>query len=133
MEIFNIGPLELLFIIILAFIVIGPKNTVQYAQKAGKKVNEIIKSPLWSSIVKTSNEIRSLPRKLIQDTGVEEAAKEIEANLKTVSSDIRDKYQKDEGKPEKPQTPEKQASLEPSAQQDNQAASEPANQVADKP
>jgi Sec-independent protein translocase protein TatA len=133
MEIFNVGPLELLFIIILAFIVIGPKNTVQYAQKAGKKVNEIIKSPLWSSIVKTSNEIRSLPRKLIQDTGVEEAAKEIETNLKTVSSDFREKYQRDGEKTGKPQTLESQRTPEPSTQQNDEASAESSNQIADKP
>jgi len=125
--------MELIFIIILAFVVIGPQNTVQYAQKAGKKLNEIVKSPLWSSIVKTSNEIRSLPRKLIQDAGVEEAAKEIETNLKFVSSDVREKMRKNEVKIEKGAESENTELVESLTDERHETSTNLPNHIADKP
>jgi Sec-independent protein translocase protein TatA len=88
MEIFNVGPLELVFIVLLALIILGPDRMVKTARQVGKWINHIVKSPLWTSILQTSHEIQDLPRKLVEETGIEENWKEIEQSTKQISKDL---------------------------------------------
>jgi len=90
MEFLNIGPLELFFIALLAFIVLGPERMVSSARKLGKGINRALKSPLWSSIVETSHEIQDLPKKLIQDTGLDEDWAEIEKSTRQISEELKE-------------------------------------------
>lgn len=77
MEIFNVGPLELLFIFVIALIFLGPEGMKKYAKVIGREVSKLIKSPLWASFRETTQEIRELPRKLMREAGIEESMKEI--------------------------------------------------------
>ena len=43
MKILNIGPMELVFILIIVLIVLGPKDMVQYGRKLGKFIREFRK------------------------------------------------------------------------------------------
>jgi Sec-independent protein translocase protein TatA len=77
MDILGIGPLELLFIIIIALIVLGPSDMVKAGKTIGKFLRQIVTSPTWRAVTRTSNELKSLPNKLIRDAGLEEDLKEI--------------------------------------------------------
>jgi len=72
MQILGIGPLEFLLIIVLAIIVLGPKGILTAARESGKMIHKLIRSPLWREVVDTSHEMRDLPRKIIQDAGIEQ-------------------------------------------------------------
>ncbi|NPV86259.1 MAG: twin-arginine translocase TatA/TatE family subunit [Anaerolineae bacterium] len=85
MEILNVGPLELLFILLIAFIVLGPEEAIRLVRSAGRLINRVMRSPLWFSIVSTSREIRDLPRKIVQETGVEDVVEEISGELSEIS------------------------------------------------
>lgn len=77
MNIFGIGPLELVFIVILMILVLGPQQMVTTARKMGTFIRKVVKSPMWGTIMDTSREIREIPTRLIREAGVEEDLKEI--------------------------------------------------------
>jgi len=77
MDFLGIGPLEVIFILIIALIIFGPKDIVKAGQVTGKFLRKIIKSPGWQSVQKTSSDLRNLPNKLIREAGLEEAQEEI--------------------------------------------------------
>ncbi len=86
MQILNIGPLELVAILVLALIIMGPKDLVKTGAQMGKFVRKIVKSPTWRSVVSTSQELKELPAKLVQETGIKEEFKQIEE----VTTELRD-------------------------------------------
>lgn len=77
MDILGIGPLELLFIIIIALIVLGPKDMVKAGRTIGKYLRQVTTSSTWQAVQHTSRELRNLPNKLMRDAGLEEDLKEI--------------------------------------------------------
>lgn len=82
MDILGIGPLELLFILIIALIVLGPTDMVKAGRTIGRFLRQVITSPTWRAITRTSSELRTLPNKLIRDAGMEEELKEIQKATK---------------------------------------------------
>jgi sec-independent protein translocase protein TatB len=88
MEIFNVGPLELLLIIIIALVVLGPKEMVNTTRRIGKWVSKVVRSPYWAELMRTSKEIRDLPNKIVREAGLEDEAKEIRASLRDVNTDL---------------------------------------------
>lgn len=85
MSVFGIGPMELVFIIIIMILVLGPKNMVTTAQKLGSTLRKIVKSPMWATVMDTSREIREIPTRLIREAGIEEDLK----NIKTTTDSIK--------------------------------------------
>jgi sec-independent protein translocase protein TatB len=77
MQIFGIGPLEFLFILVLMLLVLGPRGMVKAAREAGKSIRKLTRSPLWAEIVGTSREVRNLPAKIIKEAGIEEEVEEL--------------------------------------------------------
>ncbi len=72
MDILGVGPLELLFILLIALIVLGPKDMVKSGKTIGLFLRKIVTSSSWQSIQQTSREIRNLPTKLIREAGLED-------------------------------------------------------------
>ena len=84
MQIFNVGVLEILFILILAFVVLGPRKTIKTARDVGVWVRNLAKSPIWRDIVSASSEIRDLPRKLMDDAEVQKMVEELDLSAQEV-------------------------------------------------
>lgn len=99
MDILGIGPLELLFILIIALIVLGPTDMVKAGRTVGKFLRQVVTSPTWHAVTKTSQELRNLPNKLMRDAGLEEDFKEIQnATRKAIPPSINQdlsKWQED--------------------------------------
>ncbi len=79
MEIFGVGTSELIFIILIAIIVLGPKDMQKAGRTIGRFLNQLIKSDSWKIFQQTSNEIRNLPRNLMREANMEimEAEKDL--------------------------------------------------------
>jgi len=77
MELFNIGPLELIFVMVIALVVLGPKEMVNTAKKLSMAIAKIIRSPFWASLIDTTQEIRELPKKFLRESGLDENIQEI--------------------------------------------------------
>ncbi len=86
MSFFGIGPMELIFILIIMILVLGPKNMVVTAQKLGLTLRKIVKSPLWATVMDTSREIREIPTRLIRDAGIEEDLKNIKSTTNSLKN-----------------------------------------------
>ena len=78
MDILGIGPLEFIFILIIALIVLGPSDMVKAGRTIGRFLRQIVTSPTWRAVTRTSSELRTLPNKLIRDAGLEDDLKEIQ-------------------------------------------------------
>ena len=87
MEILGIGPSELLFIIIIALIVLGPKDMQKAGKTIGRFLNGFIRSDGWKAVQQTSEEIRNLPTKLMREANLEmsEAEREMRKALDVAS------------------------------------------------
>ena len=88
MQLFGIGPLEFLLILVIAVIILGPKGMVTAAREAGKLIRKITRSPLWRERVDTSNGIRDLPRKIVRDAGIEQDRDELRKAAGTTFREI---------------------------------------------
>ncbi len=77
MNFLNFGPMEIAFILVIMIVVLGPKQMVELAQKLGAFIRKAVKSPLWTTIMDTSKELRELPTRLVREAGIEEDIKEI--------------------------------------------------------
>jgi Sec-independent protein translocase protein TatA len=84
MDILGVGPLELIFILIIALIVLGPSDMVKAGRTIGKFLRQVVTSSTWRAVSRTSDELRTLPNKLIRDAGLEEDFKEIQDATKKV-------------------------------------------------
>ncbi|MFN3491798.1 MAG: twin-arginine translocase TatA/TatE family subunit [Anaerolineales bacterium] len=84
MEILGIGINELIFILIIALLVLGPKDMQKTGKTIGRWLRDIQKSEGWKVFQQTSREIRALPTKLIRDANTE--INEIGKDIKSASS-----------------------------------------------
>lgn len=98
MELFGIGPLELFFILIIALIVLGPKDMVKAGRTLGRFMRKIITSPEWRTVQKASREIKYLPNRLMREASLEDLQKDfkdindiggqLNKDLKQVQTDL---------------------------------------------
>jgi sec-independent protein translocase protein TatB len=79
MEIFGIGTSEFIFIILIAIIILGPKDMQKAGRTIGRFLNQLIQSDSWKIFQRTSNELRNLPRNLMREANMEmmEAEKDL--------------------------------------------------------
>ncbi len=71
MEILGIGPSELIFVVIIALIILGPKDMQKAGKTIGKWMREIITSDAWAMFQKTSRELKTLPNRLMREANDE--------------------------------------------------------------
>jgi Sec-independent protein translocase protein TatA len=77
MDILGVGPLELFFIIIIALIVLGPRDMIKAGHSLGRMLRKIITSPTWRTVQQTSRDFRNLPNRLIREAGLEEEMEDL--------------------------------------------------------
>jgi Sec-independent protein translocase protein TatA len=77
MEILGIGPLELVLILIVALIVLGPKDMVKAGRTLGRTLRTIVSSETWRVVQQASREMRNLPNRLIREAGIEDLQKQM--------------------------------------------------------
>jgi len=85
MDFLGIGPLEIVFILIIALIIFGPKDIVKAGQSAGRFLRRLVMSPGWQAVQKTSRELRNIPNKLIREAGLDEVQQEMN-EIKTIAT-----------------------------------------------
>jgi len=103
MEIFGIGPQELFFIVLIAIIVLGPKDMQKAGKTVGRWLNRFMRSDGWKAFQRASREIRNLPTNLMREANLDE--------LKEMDRDIRNSIdpRPPVSNPPRPQPPVNQA------------------------
>ncbi len=77
MEILGIGPLELLFILLIALIILGPGDMVKAGRTLGRFLRKVITSPEWRTVQKASRELKYLPNRLMREASLEDLSKDL--------------------------------------------------------
>lgn len=73
MDILGIGAPELVFILLIAIIVLGPKDMQRAGRTIGRWLNQLVRSDSWRVFQRTSSELRNLPRNLMREANMEMA------------------------------------------------------------
>src|SRR5512143_1424857 len=84
MEILGIGPSELLFIVVIALIVLGPRDMQKAGRMIGRWLRKVVTSDGWRLFQQTSREIQTLPNRLMREAALDE--------LKEVQNDLRQPF-----------------------------------------
>jgi len=113
MEVFGIGPLELLLIFLLALILLGPKDMVNSAKKLANWIRGFRESDLW----KSTKEISEMPKKIMKETGLEDELSQMRNLSNRTMNDVINEVSQTstEPKPEVPPTPAKPKVKQPKA------------------
>jgi hypothetical protein len=95
MDIFGIGPLEFILILLIALIIFGPSDMAKAGRTLGRSLRRLVMSEEWRIIAQSAREIRHFPERMMREAGVEEIKKELpdlrkDADLDGLSRDISD-------------------------------------------
>lgn len=88
MEFLGVGPLELLFILIIALIILGPNDMVKAGRTVGRTLRKIVMSPTWRAVQQTSRDLRNLPNRLMREAGLEEEIKDLRQTQEQLSRQV---------------------------------------------
>lgn len=77
MDIFGIGPTELVFIILIALILLGPKDMQKTGRTIGRFLRDMTTSESWRAFRDTSRELRNLPTRLMREANIEDLQKDV--------------------------------------------------------
>lgn len=137
MDFLGVGPIELIFVLVIIFLVLGPDDLAATGKKIGRFLSTVRKSDFWRGVNEVSKEIRSLPTTLMREAELEDAKKEIERDFNRVKH-MPQEFKMNELKiPQSklPETPDPAAEpdsqleadevSDPESQQDQPTASEP--------
>ena len=86
MDILGIGPTELVFIILIALILLGPKDIEKTGRTIGRWLRNLTTSEGWRAFRDTSREIRNLPNRLMREANLED----LEKDMDKVGKEIKD-------------------------------------------
>ena len=85
MEILGISPMELFFIVILAIIILGPKDMAKAGRTVGKFLRDLVQSDYYKAFVNSSREIRNLPTRLMREANLEDEIRELDSSMRAAS------------------------------------------------
>ena len=77
MNIFGIGPLEIVLILIIGILVLGPEGMIQAGRKLGKFMRSVVQSPWWRGLQDGVSEVQNLPYRLMREAELDDL-KELE-------------------------------------------------------
>src|SRR5665648_83125 len=93
MDFLGVGPMELFFVVILALIILGPKDMQKTGRTMGRWMNNLVKSDTWKLVRQASNKIRYLPNEFMREAGLEEIKNATQIINKDVSGEIFQKFE----------------------------------------
>jgi Sec-independent protein translocase protein TatA len=88
MNLFGVGPLELLFLFLIILLVFKPEDIGKIARSAGRTLNRLLKSDEWRMVSKTARDLRDLPSRLMREAELEEL-KNIKRDLEETSQALQ--------------------------------------------
>ncbi|HSB66127.1 MAG TPA: twin-arginine translocase TatA/TatE family subunit [Anaerolineales bacterium] len=93
MEILGIGPLELIFILLIALIILGPGDMVKAGRTLGRFLRKVVSSSEWRTVQKASRELRYLPNRLMREANMEDLSKDL-ADINKIGGQLKSDIKK---------------------------------------
>ena len=88
MKFFNLGLAEIILIVILALIIMGPGNMVKTARDVGAFIRRVTKSPYWQEVWATRRELNEIPRMLAREANLDETLKDLNRETRDIHSSV---------------------------------------------
>jgi sec-independent protein translocase protein TatB len=89
MNFLGVGPLELILVIVLALVVVGPRDLAKLGRDAGRFLNRLYRSPAWRTMNEASRELRNLPNRLAREAELDTLKRDLEQTGKTIQADVQ--------------------------------------------
>jgi sec-independent protein translocase protein TatB len=89
MEFLGIGPLELMLVIILALVLVGPRDLAKFGREAGRFINRLYRSQTWRTMNEASREIRNLPTRLAREAELDTVKRDLEQAGKGLQDSVK--------------------------------------------
>ncbi len=86
MDLLGVGPLELIFVLLIIFLVLGPDDLTATGKKIGRFLSTVRKSEFWRGVNQITREMRTLPTTLMREAELEDAKKELEESVQSVKN-----------------------------------------------
>ena len=86
MELLGVGLPELAFVVLIALILLGPKDMIAAGRTIGRTLRAFLTSPIWQAMRHTGEELQKLPTKLVREAGLDE----LQAMQNEVQSEVKD-------------------------------------------
>jgi len=84
MDLLGVGPLELVFILLIVFLIIGPNDLAATGKKFGRFLSTVKKSEFWRGVNQISKEVRTLPNTLMREAELEDLKKGMEKDTSEI-------------------------------------------------
>ena len=88
MEFLGVGPTELILIIILALVLVGPRDMAKFGRDAGRFLNKLYRSQTWRTMNNASREIRNLPTRLAREAEIDTVKRDLEQAGKSLQDSV---------------------------------------------
>lgn len=72
MDFLGVGPLEIVFIVIIALIIFGPNDIIRAGKTMGRFMRKVVTSDAWRAFQQASKGMRDIPTTLMREAGLEE-------------------------------------------------------------
>jgi len=89
MDFLGVGPLELILVIILALVIVGPRDLAKFGREAGRFLNRLYRSPTWRTMNDASRELRNLPNRLAREAELDTLKHDLEQAGQTLKDDLK--------------------------------------------
>lgn len=120
MDLLGVGPLELFFVLLIIFLVLGPNDMAKTGRKIGRFFGTVRKSEFWRGITRVTREMRDLPTTLMREAELEDVTNDLKRDARELKG-ISEEFQYDRLKDKKE---EMQASTNLSAEEKQISAKE---------
>ena len=77
MEVLGIGLPELVLILVIIFLVLGPKDMASTARRIARTIRSLTQSEFWRATREAWRMAQDIPNELLRETGLEDAQKEL--------------------------------------------------------
>lgn len=88
MDVFGIGPMEFVYIVLILLVIFGPNDLVKGARSIGSLVNQWRRSDDFQLIKQVAKEVRDLPNRLTEEAALDDAEKLINETKKEVKASV---------------------------------------------
>lgn len=89
MDFLNLGWPEILFILVLAFIILGPSRITEVGRKLGESFRKLSRNAVFRDVVQTTDEIRNYPRKIINEAMLDQPLRLDERVMNSKAGEVK--------------------------------------------
>lgn len=89
MDFLGVGPLELVLVIILALVLVGPRDLAKLGRDAGRFLNQLYRSQTWRTMNEASRELRNLPNRLAREAELDSLQRDLEQTSQVLRDGVQ--------------------------------------------